>query len=193
MKRHPEAGRIALYAGGELPLPERLAIALHVRRCGRCRKEVERVRQLRQALREDKHRLPDGLDWAALEAEMKANIRLGIMAGALVRSKDASRPESWIPQWKPAAVVAATLAVVLVAGRALERTPRPAPPAPAGAGIVLRSTPEGLAVDWGGNESVVFGAGSAPVAAAVSWDGGARAPFLDEDTGQVTIYNVAAQ
>jgi len=90
-------------------------------------------------------------------------------------------------------VVAAALALVLVAGTALERSAQRAPAAPAGAEIVLRSTPEGLAVEWGGNEAAVFGAGSAPVAAAVSWDGGARAPFLDEDTGEVTIYNVAAQ
>jgi len=193
MRRHPEAGKIVLYAGGELPLLDRLALAFHVRRCGRCRKEVERLRQLRQALRAGKDRLPDGLDWAALEAEMKANIRLGVTAGSLVRRKGTPRPDSWIPKWKPAAVVAAALALVLVAGTALERSAQRAPAAPAGAEIVLRSTPEGLAVEWGGNEAAVFGAGSAPVAAAVSWDGGARAPFLDEDTGEVTIYNVAAQ
>ena len=192
MRRHPEVGKIVLYAGGELPLLDRLALAFHVRRCGRCRKQVEQMRRLREALREDKGRLPEGLDWAALEAEMKANIRLGVTAGALVRRKGRAPASPWILRWKPAAVVAAALALVFVAGRALDRTPQPAPAAPGAAGIVLRSTPEGIAVDWGGSEAAVFGAGSAPVAAAVSWDGAVRAPFLDEETGQVTIYNVAA-
>jgi len=192
MKRHPESERLALYAGGDLALPRRLTVAWHVRRCAACRREVEDFRRARQALQDLAGALPPGVDWPLLEAEMKANIRLGVTAGAIVGARP-SRAGASGSVWKPAFVVAAAFAVVLVAGHVLERSRPARPAAPAGAQVVLHATPEGLSVDWGHGDTAVFGAGQAPVAAAVSWDGGARAPFLDEDTGQVTIYNVAAQ
>jgi hypothetical protein len=192
MKQHPEAAILALHAGGELPLARRIPVALHVRLCGQCRREVAAFRQATLALQQQARALPPGVDWAALEAEMKANIRLGVTAGAIVRD-GAVRPARWRPQWKPAVVVAATIAVVVAAGWLLERNEAPRPEAIAGSGVVLQSTPDGLAVEWGRGESAVLGAGRPPVAAAVSWDGSVRAPFLDEETGQVTIYNVAAQ
>lgn len=192
MKRHPEPAMLALHAGGELPLVRRIAVALHVRLCGECRREAEAFRQARLALQEEAQALPPGIDWAALEAEMKANIRLGVAAGAIVRGRT-RRTEPWRPQRKPAFVVAATFAVVLAAGWLLDRSRAPQPAPAAGSGVVLQSTPDGLAVEWGRGETAVLGAGRPPVAAAVSWDGSVRAPFLDEDTGQVTIYNVAAQ
>lgn len=192
MKRHPEPAALALYAGGELPLAGRIAVAFHVRLCGECRREAEAFRQARQALRVEAQAFPSGVDWAALEAEMKANIRLGVAAGAIVRGRT-RRAEPLRPQWKPAFVVTATLAVVLAAGWLLDRSRAPESAPAAGGGVMLRSTPDGLAVEWSRGGTAVLGAGRPPVAAAVSWDGSVRAPFLDEDTGQVTIYNVAAQ
>ncbi len=190
MKKHPADTDLALHAGGELPLARRLLVGWHLRRCARCRREVQRFRLSREALRRAAV-LPPGLDWDALEAVMKANIRLGLAAGELVR-RPAVQPRLREFDWRPAAVVTATLAVVAAAGWLLERTRHPAMPE-SGAEIVMNPTAEGLAVRWGQTGMAVFGAGQAPVAAAVSWDGGARAPFLDEDTGQVTIYDVAAQ
>ncbi|MCS7041978.1 MAG: hypothetical protein N2036_03840 [Bryobacteraceae bacterium] len=192
MRRHPKAEKLALYAGGDLPLAERVALALHLRFCAHCREEAGRFLRARQAFREEAAALPPGLDWGALEAEMRANIRLGVAAGAIVGGRP-RRARSWEPPWKPAFVVTATLAVVMAAGWMLERSRMPAPAAGPGGEVVLRSTPEGLAVEWSSNEAAVFGAGRTPVAAAVNWDGSARAPFLDDETGQVTIYNVAAQ
>lgn len=192
MKRHLEPTVLALHAGGDLPLPARLAAAWHLLRCARCRRQVQAFRRMRQQWKEEAAQLPPGLDWPALEAEMKANIRLGIAAGAIVRG-GRQQAQAWRPQWKPAFVVAATLALVLAAGSILERKAPPQPGRTPESEVVLRTTPEGLAVEWGSHEAAVFGAGQTPVAAAVSWDGSARAPFLDEETGQVTIYNVAAQ
>lgn len=192
MRRHPDGTALALYAGGELGLLHRVRLAWHMLRCGACRREAERFREARLALRDAGGGLPAGLDWERLEAEMRANIRLGVAAGAIVR-RDNGRRRVGRPVRKPALVVVATLAVVAVAGLLLERS-RSRQPAPAAAASVeLRPTAEGLAVDWGQGGSAVLGAGRAPVAAAVSWDGSVRAPFVDEDTGQVTIYNVAAQ
>lgn len=192
MKRHPEPAILALHAGGELPLARRIAVALHLRLCARCQREAEAFRQAREALQEAAQALPPGLDWAALEAEMKANIRLGVAAGAIVRGRT-RRAAAGRPRWKPAFVVAATFALVLAAGWLLDRTRAPQPPLPAGDAVALQATPDGLALEWSRGETAVLGAGRAPAAAAVSWDGSVRAPFLDEDTGQVTIYNVAAQ
>lgn len=188
MIRHPEPATLALLAGGELPLAGRIAAGLHVRFCERCRREAAAFRQAQRALRQQAGALPPGIDWAALEAEMKANIRLGVAAGAIVRRP--SRSAAQRPQWKAAVVVAATLAVLLAAGWLLDPS-RQRPPA--ASTVVLHVTPEGVAVEWSRTESAVLGAGRPPAAAAVSWDGRIRAPFVDEDTGQVTIYDVSAQ
>lgn len=190
MKNHPPEKDLALHAGGDLPVGRRLAMAWHLRRCERCRGECERIRKARVAAR-DCAGLPPGLDWARLSAEMKANIRLGLEAGELA-SRGQERVAAPATEWRTLAIVAASLAVVTVAGWILERGSEPAARVSEG-GILLRSTTDGLSVRWGESEAAIYGAGKAPLAAAVSWDGGARARFLDEETGQVTIYDVAAQ
>lgn len=192
MNRHPAPATLALLAGGELPLARRIAAALHVRFCARCRREAEAFRQAQQALQDQAGLLPPGIDWAALEAEMKANIRLGVAAGAIVRAAAEPAPGRRLP-WRPAIVVAATLAVVVAVGWHMEQGRRLRSPEAAGDGVVLQATPEGLAVEWSRGERAVLGAGRPPASAAVSWDGSIRAPFVEEDTGQVTIYDVSAQ
>lgn len=187
---HPQAPDLALYAGGDLPLWQRLPVGWHVRRCDSCRRDVEAIRKALAELREASLE-PADLDWEALEAEMRANIRLGLAAGELVRK---GRPveETRSADWRALAVVTAALAVVAVVGWTLHR-PAVAPPDGATEGqVALQPTAEGLSVQWGRQNEAVFGAGRAPVAAAVSWDGSVRAPFVDEETGQVTIYDVAA-
>jgi anti-sigma-K factor RskA len=191
MKKHPPVPDLALYAGGDLPLWQRLPLALHVRRCEDCRREVEAFRQALAALREAGDE-PVDLDWKTLEAEMRANIRLGLAAGEAVR-RSSRLEDLHRTDWRALAVVTASLAVVAVVGWTLQRPRMAGPDSPAWAEVTLQPTAEGLAVKLGPRDSAVLGAGRAPVAAAVSWDGGVRAPFLDEETGQVTIYNVAAQ
>lgn len=188
---HPLPPDLALYAGGDLPLWQRLPVGWHVRRCESCRRDVEAIRKALAELREASLE-PAGLDWEALEAEMRANIRLGLAAGELVRK---GRPveEARQADWRALAVVTAALAVVAVVGWTLHR-PWFGPPAGGTEGqVALQPTAEGLFVQWGRENEAVFGAGRAPVAAAVSWDGSVRAPFVDEETGQVTIYDVAPQ
>ncbi|MEJ5368111.1 MAG: hypothetical protein WHT08_07330 [Bryobacteraceae bacterium] len=190
MRNHPDARDLALHAGGDLPWARRLAVAWHLRRCGACQRELQGFRDALAALRSGAG-LPPGVDWESLAAEMQANIRLGLAAGEAIRRR--GQKEGFrAADWRAAAVVTAALAIVAVAGWTLQRRPAPAP-SPSSAEVVLRPTEEGLSVKWGGTEAAVFGPGRAPAAAAVSWDGGVRAPFLDEETGQVTIYDVAAQ
>lgn len=191
MRKHPAESGLALFAGGDLPVWQRLAVAWHLRRCRTCRREVEGFRQALGALGKA-GREPAGLDWAALEAEMRANIRLGLAAGELVRH-GVVPAEPRQAGWRALAVVTAALAVVAVVGWVLNR-PGPAGHAgPSWAELTLQPAADGVSVRLGQRDAAVLGAGQAPVAAAVSWDGGVRAPFLDEETGQVTIYNVAAQ
>jgi len=189
--KHPSEADLALYAGGDLPLAARWRVAWHLRHCPACRREVEGFRQALEGLRETG--LDEaGFDWDRLESEMRANIRLGLTAGQLVRRSEANH-EAHPADWRALAIVAAAMAVVAVVSWTLHRPASGPPAGGAGAEIALQPTADGLAVQWGQQNSAVFGAGQAPVAAAVSWDGGARAPFVDEETGQVTIYDVAAQ
>lgn len=188
---HPQETDLALYAGGDLPLWPRLRVAWHLRRCARCRTEADALRRALAALREAGSEAA-GFDWEALEAEMRANIRLGLAAGELVRQ---GRRTGVTRQagWRTLAIVTAALAVVAVVSWTLHQPGQRTPATGTGAEIALHSTEEGLSVQWGRENAAVLGAGQAPVTAAVSWDGSVRAPFVDEETGQVTIYDVAAQ
>ncbi len=191
MTRHPQEPDLALYAGGDLPLWQRLPLWWHVLRCELCRREVEAIRMAVAGLR-DAAVEPANLNWPALEAEMCANIRLGLAAGEAVR-RSSRLEEPRRTDWRALAVVTVALALVAVVGWMLRR-PGAAPPAAGMDGqVALQPTAEGLSVQWGGQNEAVVGAGRAPVAAAVSWDGSVRAPFVDEETGQVTIYDVAPE
>lgn len=193
MRRHPQAAELALFAGGELPVWRRAAVWWHAGHCPECAKELAALGQMRAWMKLRVQELPPEVDWAALEAEMRANIRLGLAAGALVgdRRGDAAAP-GW--EWRSMGVVAASLAFVAIAVWILER-PRPEVPAgraAAAAELVLDAS-QGLAVRGRGEDVAVFGPQARPVSAAVNWDGSARVRFVDAETGQVTIYNVAAQ
>jgi hypothetical protein len=191
MKRHPAEADLALYAGGDLPFWQGLRMAWHLRACESCRHEVEQFRAALASIREEEttSAVPD---WESLEAEMRANIRLGWTAGELVRP-ERQRDALLRHDWRSLAVVSASLAVVAVVGWTLHRPGGAAISRAPETGIALQSTAEGFSVRWSKEDAAWLGSGRAPVAAAVSWDGSVRAPFVDEETGQVTIYNVAAQ
>ncbi|NWF86101.1 MAG: hypothetical protein HXY18_20005 [Bryobacteraceae bacterium] len=188
--RHPDEAALALLAGGDLPLLERWRVSRHVRGCEACRTVLEDYRKLRQ----DAAKWSGDLDpetWARLEAEMRANIRLGLAAGRVVDGEPAVARRAW-PGWRVAAVTA-SIAFVFGAGVWLGRQTGTEPPramlasvAPvveAGAGgLALRST--GAALELKSPE------GSAAVRT-VNWDGTARARYFDGETGQVTIHQVA--
>lgn len=188
--RHPGEAALALLAGGDLPLLERWRVGRHVRGCEACRAVLEGYRRLRQ----DAAQWSEDLDpetWTRLEAEMRANIRLGLAAGRAVDGEPAAAVRVW-RDWRVAAV-AASIAFVFGAGAWLGRQtaagPRGAllvsmaPVVEAGdEGLVLRST--GAALELKSPE------GSAAVRT-VSWDGTARARYFDGETGQVTIHQVA--
>ena len=83
MTNHPHENDLALLAGGEAGRGSRFFLERHVRSCADCQQKVVEYRQLRAHLRE--HEIPD-MNWHFLEADMRANIRLGLEAGACVRT-----------------------------------------------------------------------------------------------------------
>src|SRR5580698_2757936 len=90
---HPRENDLALLAGGEAGRIRRFLLDRHVRTCADCRETIREYRELRAELAEPG--LPD-LNWNFLAADMRANIRLGLEAGACVGTTQVFR--SWIPR-----------------------------------------------------------------------------------------------
>lgn len=190
MGRHPGEETLALLAGNDLPLLERWVVSAHVRNCEDCSRLVAEYKRLRletAALAEEM----EGEQWARLEAEMRANIRLGLAAGEAVES-GISEPPRGAFNWRWVAVTA-SLAFVFGAGSWLELRSRDSSPVQTASltqpvveagsgGLSLRNTEASL--------ELIRPRGSAAVRT-VSWDGSAGARYFDGDTGQVTIHRVA--
>lgn len=188
--QHPAEESLALLASGDLPLWERWMAQFHVKRCNACAAVVARYAELRMAAGSMADDLNEE-EWARLESEMRANIRLGLTAGALVE-RDADRPSPLVQPWRWAAV-AASLVFVFGAGiwldrgpgrmRAMETASTAPPVVEAGSqGLALRNTDAAL--------ELISPRGSAAVRT-VNWDGSAGARYFDGETGQVTIHRVA--
>src|SRR5215469_12533000 len=73
--KHPSQATLALQAGGDLGFLARWRTKRHLRRCTRCREEVEAFEWARQVA-PDLAEIPE-IHWNRLAAEMKANIHLG--------------------------------------------------------------------------------------------------------------------
>src|SRR5438874_4249545 len=139
---HPAANDLALFAGGETGRLRHFFLERHVRACADCQGTINEYQQLRDELTHIE--LPD-LNWNSLAAEMRANIRLGLEAGACVRT-------SRFPNgWNPRLTIAFASLLLLVASSFFLRDgiPRVAEsPIPvlrsSGAGIELRTGPNSL-------------------------------------------------
>lgn len=196
---HPDAPTLALLAGGELPLWHRWNAAWHVRFCSLCQAELRQFRSLRAALPAEAldesaaaETLP-GITWSVFEAEMRANIRLGLTAGALAgEAERAPRPTLPTPVsfWRWATVCGA-LVFVLGAGWWLGNpyhTPTPV------VSSVLRLPAEGEdagAAPPAGFELLIPASDAARTEA--DFDGATRARLIDGETGRVTLQQVYAQ
>jgi hypothetical protein len=168
---------------------------MHLRQCAECRAELAQLKANRAHLKQDSLLLPEGLDWENLALEMRANIRLGLAAGAVVKDdRVGNRPAG--SGWR-LAVVLGSMAFVVVTGWML-RAPQAGLPgvlAPVAeeTQLVLDVRPDELAVRERGSALTLMGPTQQPLVTAVSWDGTAQARFQDAQTGQVTLYDVSAQ
>ena len=191
--KHPRAQELALHASGDLAPWRALAVRCHLVRCESCRRDVDAHAKARRDLHATATELPDGLEWNRLAAEMHANIRLGLEAGECV----AGPPVLALPQrdWRAAVALAAT--IVVAVGAWWLNGPGPARPAREAAlidsGVVLEATAAGIEIKQAGGAFALTHRGSEAVAVTVSAGGAARAGYVDDDTGQVTINHVYAQ
>jgi anti-sigma factor RsiW len=181
--KHPGETTLALYAGGDLGVFARWATRRHLERCERCQEEAARFAAVRaEAARFEE--LP-GVAWDRLAEEMRANIRLGLAAGEIVRPERAPAPS-----WTRAIAASACLLALLVAGLWLQR---PAPAIHGTAGWVLENAADGVALRNGGQTLTLVNGRSSNVVYTAGAHGMVRARYVDADTGQVTINNVYAQ
>jgi len=186
---HPRENDLALLAGGEAGRIRRFLLDRHVRTCADCRETVAEYRELRSAMAEPG--LPD-LNWNFLAADMRANIRLGLEAGACVDTTHA------FGRWNPKLGIAfASLAFLVVAGFFLRdlrplRIPNTAPAVDA-VTTVLRSTGSEVEIRTGSRSLALLNHNGNAANQTVSAQGDIGARYIDSETGAVTINNVYLQ
>src|ERR1700679_1797448 len=140
---HPRENDLALLAGGDAGRIRRFLLDRHVQKCADCRETVAEYREMRAGLADVE--LPD-LNWNFLAADMRANIRLGLEAGACVRTEPVLR------RWNPRPVIAFASVLLLIAAGELLRDARPHRPASVDASTaVLQSTESGVEILRGTN------------------------------------------
>lgn len=193
MNTHPTQAQLALLAGGDCSSVSTFLLNRHVRQCDQCLDTIAEFVMLRQDTSAD---LPN-LAWDRLEAEMKANIHLGLEAGECVR-----RPRP-LGIWNPRLAVAfASLMLLLGAGvwlrvphsgagalplRQSVKTMVPSASAET-PGAVLESSGSGLELRTGGSSLTLLNHHGSVADQTVSAQGVIRASYID--AGGVTINNV---
>ena len=193
MIEHISPAALALHAGGDLPAWASLRIRVHLRFCSRCAAEARALAAARRSVIQEAAKLPASLDWDLLAGEIKANIRLGLAAGALVGPAGAAEPTR-PPEpvlWR-LGVVMASLSFVLAAGWWLN-VPHPQPLLDPSAEVVLDAGQDGLAMRQQGAALTLLTPAGQPATTSISWAGAARVRYIDAETGQVTIHHVSAE
>jgi hypothetical protein len=182
---HPREIDLALQAGGESGRIRRFLLDRHVRTCADCREKVAEYQQLRIDLANVE--LPD-LNWNFLAADMRANIRLGLEAGACVRTEP-------VPgRWNPRPVIAFASLLLLIGAGEFLRDARPPRPVVVNAGTaVLESTESGVEIRTATNSLTLLNHHGNAANQTVSAQGDIGARYIDGDTGSVTINNVYLQ
>jgi hypothetical protein len=195
--QHPGENILALHASGDLDLRDRLRVALHVRGCGACSRQVANYQSLRADLASIQATSDERLsDWDRLSEEMTANIRLGISAAECVGPARKGRSYFAGFFWNPAVMAAG--AFVLLTGAFLLNMPLDR----IGrlwhlkdqSGLVLESTSSGIEMRRDGLAVIsVHHPDRKSHDVAANLDGSMSAGYVDDETGQYTIINVAGQ
>jgi hypothetical protein len=218
MKTHALETDLALFATGDLSPWRSAVVRFHVAGCAQCRETVDAFRRDRERLRQEASRMPAGLNWERLAAEMAANIRVGLEAGECVaprRSKRAVWTAGWLSfhhvsfGWKIAGALTTAIALVALAlwlnfpasdqaalGKAMSQLLRGTralnPEGRAGddAGPVAEASPTGVELRENGGAVRISQGDLRPVDVSVSAQGSASARYVDADTGQIVITSV---
>ncbi len=184
---HPRESDLALLAGGETGRIRRFVLDRHVRACTDCREKVSGYHSLRAELADLE--LPD-VNWAFLASDMRANIRLGLEAGACVRTTSALRV------WNPRFAIAFASLILLVASSfflrgTLSLRDGRSRQTEAGAAPVLRFTRSGVEFRSGETSMILLNRAGDDTNPTVSARGDIGSRIVD--AGSVTINNVYLQ
>jgi hypothetical protein len=192
---HPREHDLALLAGGEAGPLRRLLLDRHVRNCAPCQEKIAAYCDLREDLGEIE--LPGSnwneVNWNFLAADMRANIRLGLEAGACVRT--ARTPWRWkAPRlWKnPRPAIAFACVLIVTAAGELLRENKLRSPAVADSTPVLVTTDSGVEFRTGANSLTLLKHHGDVANQTVSARGDISERYID-DTGAVTINDVSLQ
>jgi len=188
--RHPDALQLALLAGGDVGIWTRLRLRRHLKQCTECAAEFESFVETRQNLRAGAMQMPEGVDWSALAAEMKANIHLGLQMSEIASTVPLNADEPALPRMWRTLAVAASLALVIFSGWFLS-SPRDFyhrvdPP-------VAQATGEGVGVAERGSTMTLLAPGAQPQSDTAQVGAGVERRYVDADSGQVTIHHVFAE
>jgi hypothetical protein len=186
---HPRENDLALLAGGEAGRMQRFLLGRHVRACVDCRDKITEYQELRSELAGLE--LPD-LNWNFLAADMRANIRLGLEAGACVRTTQVSR------RWNPRFSIAFGSLVLLAVSGLFFRDMRHSNPTMADSAVnnttpVLQLTGSGVEIRTGTNSLTLLNHHGNTASQTVSAQGDIGARYIDAETESVTIDNVYLQ
>lgn len=191
--RHPNEATLALHAGGDLGVITRWKVERHLARCTSCREELAAFTNTREIVA-GLGEIPE-LPWARLEAEMKANIRLGLAAGECVRA-GAPAGMAWLGIGRlrigglsgmRAAAACAAMAILVVTGLFLER---PRPQVQPDQAVVLQNSADRIEMSDGGQALSLMNTGAQSVIYSVSAQGNMGARYVDPKTGLVTVNNL---
>jgi hypothetical protein len=186
--RHPSEQDLALLAGGDLRGLKGWLARQHVASCASCQTALGDFEASRAEARIAGDEMPDGVNWNTMALDMRANIRVGLDAAACVR------PAAPVPSaigWRPAVALASLTAVLLVGWmlNAPRFTSRPFVSLEANSAVV-EAGPAGVELKRGARGFALLNPRSNNVRYSVD-SRGAKAQFVDIETGQVTITNVA--
>jgi hypothetical protein len=179
---HPAANDLALLAGGEAGQIRRFFLERHVRGCPDCQGEIAEFQHLRDET--SQFELPD-LNWNSLAAEMRANIHLGLEAGACVRSAHLAR------SWNPRLSVGFASLLLLVASSFFLRDVRTRPAAMESLVPILQSSESGIELITGPNSLTLLNPHGVASDQTVSAQGTIAARYIN--AGSVTINHVYLQ
>ena len=183
--KHPLQQDLALLAGGESGALRRFFLNRHLRNCEDCQEKLAEFRDLRERLADAE--MPE-VNWDFLASEMRANIRVGLEAGACVR------PTLVAGTWAPRLTVAfASLLLVVGASFFLTDSGLHAPKVIAGPTPVLQATHSGIELRKGTDSFTFLDQQGERTEQTVSAQGVLEARYVNGETGSVTINNVYLQ
>jgi hypothetical protein len=195
--KHPAEAELALSISGDAGFWRGLAIGGHLLRCEKCRRQAAALRRAKAELQRSARELPEGLDWGKLQAEMTANIRLGVAAGKIVAAP--AEPDRPYAPWRVAAAV--TSIAVLMLGGWLFYSPESSSGGDTEAAetiwgedgeMLLHADSSRIQLEQDGRGLALLNTGGERVTLAVSMQGSVRAGYVDEETGEVTIHQIYA-